>query len=46
MWLSRPPTRVYWRRGLGILLRHGADPRRMPRWLLQGVSDIVLNRFI
>src|SRR5690606_22527334 len=46
MWLRRPPTRVYWRRGLQLAL----SPRywkgnllRLPRHAL---SDIALNRFI
>src|SRR5262245_5373554 len=31
MWLRRPPTRLYWRRGFQLFL----SPRRLPRNLLR-----------
>lgn len=46
MWLKRPPTRLYWRRGWAIFL----DPRRLPRNLLRlvplFVNAFLLQRFI
>jgi hypothetical protein len=46
MWLQRPPTRMYWRRGWQSFL----SPRRLPRNLVllvrRTVSEIALNRFI
>jgi hypothetical protein len=46
MWLQRPPTRMYWRRGWQTLLapRHlGANVAGLLR---RGVADGVFNRFI
>jgi len=45
MWLRRPPTAVYWRRGWQVLFRHGR-PGRLGRWVVHGLNDIALNRFI
>lgn len=46
IWLRRPPTRVYWRRGWQLFLR----PSRLPRNLLKLVvvfwENIVAQRFI
>ena len=46
MWLRRPPTRLYWRRGWAIFLR----PSRLPQHLLQlgrlFIDNIVAQRFI
>src|SRR6516165_2889269 len=46
MWLRRPPTRLYWRRGWQLFL----SPRRLPRNLLRTlrlVSDNLLaQKFI
>jgi hypothetical protein len=46
MWLRRPPTRLYWRRGWEIFLR----PRSLPRNLIHFVAilwnTVVLQRFI
>jgi len=46
MWLRRPPTRLYWRRGWEIFLA----PRRLPRHLFElgrlFVDSVVAQRFI
>jgi hypothetical protein len=46
MWLRRPPTRLYWRRGWEIFL----SPRRLPRHLIEFarlvVDNVVVQRFI
>lgn len=46
MWLQRPSTAVYWRRGWQVSLRPGHRGRNLARWPLHVVSDIALNRFI
>ncbi|HVR30638.1 MAG TPA: MFS transporter [Thermoanaerobaculia bacterium] len=46
MWLRRPPTEVYWRRGWQVFFRGARRPRRLGRWLGHAVGDIALNRFI
>src|SRR5690606_30627917 len=45
MWLQRPPTRVYWRRGWQVTFtrRTAWNLWRLPKHL---VSDIFANRFI
>lgn len=45
MWLQRPPTKLYWRRGWSVVFREGLGKNlwRLPR---HAVSDIALNRFI
>src|SRR5688572_1638280 len=46
MWLQRPPTRMYWRRGWRAFL----SPRRLPgnlaRLAKRAVVDVAANRFI
>jgi hypothetical protein len=46
MWLRRPPTRLYWRRGWQIFL----SPRHLPRHLLEllrlFLDNVVAQRFI
>jgi hypothetical protein len=46
MWLRRPPTRLYWRRGWQIFL----SPRRLPHHLLEFarlfIDTVVAQRFI
>ena len=32
MWLQRPPTRMYWRRGWQAFLRRGHRARNLARW--------------
>ncbi|MBP9946112.1 MAG: hypothetical protein KBH14_06940, partial [Vicinamibacteria bacterium] len=49
MWLERPPTALYWRRGWQVVFRSGSGGRRLRnfgRGLVQAGSDIALNRFI
>lgn len=49
MWLERPPTALYWRRGWQVVFRRGSGERRLRNFghgLLHAVSDIALNRFI
>jgi nitrate reductase gamma subunit len=49
MWLERPPTALYWRRGWQVVFRRGPGSRRLRnfgRGIGQAVSDIALNRFI
>jgi hypothetical protein len=46
IWLQRPPTWLYWKRGWQLFL----DPRHLPRnlavWVGRLVNAFVLNRFI
>lgn len=46
MWLQRPPTRLYWRRGWGLFLA----PRRLPRNVVRLMrliwDDLVAQKFI
>src|SRR5690242_20893286 len=46
MWLARPPTRMYWRRGWRAFL----SPRQLPGNLARGVQraivEVAANRFI
>ncbi|MBL0213411.1 MAG: MFS transporter [Myxococcales bacterium] len=46
MWLQRPPTRMYWRRGWRAFL----SPRRLPanvaRFVRRAVVEVAANRFI
>jgi hypothetical protein len=46
MWLQRPPTRMYWRRGWRAFL----EPHRLPRNLVllvrRAVADVAANRLI
>ncbi|MEO8196742.1 MAG: MFS transporter, partial [Thermoanaerobaculia bacterium] len=46
MWLKRPPTDFYWRRGWQVFFRHGGRAGRLVGLLGHATSDIVLNRFI
>lgn len=46
MWLQRPPTAVYWRRGWQVFFRKGHLARNLARWPLHVLNDIALNRFI
>lgn len=46
MWLQRPPTALYWRRGWQAFLNaHNALPNTLT-WVRRSVDDIALNRFI
>lgn len=46
MWLRRPPTDLYWRRGWQVFFRRGRRAHHLGRWLVHVTSDIVVNRFI
>ncbi len=46
MWLSRPPTALYWRRGWQAFFRRGARLRNVRSWLLRIGRDVLANRFI
>src|SRR3954464_5822277 len=46
MWLQRPPTARYWRRGWQAFFRRGAWPRNVGLWSQRVASEIVANRFI
>jgi nitrate reductase gamma subunit len=47
MWLQRPPTALYWRRGWQVFFRRGQRLRNLGiRWPKHVVSDFALNRFI
>ena len=47
MWLQRPPTAVYWRRGWQVFFRDGHVLRNLAvRWPRRVLDDFALNRFI
>lgn len=46
MWLERPPTRMYWRRGWRAFLSPGALPRNAAVALQRAVLEFAGNRFI
>ena len=46
MWLQRPPTSVYWRRGWQAFLRRGWRRRNAGVWARRVASEILANRFI
>jgi hypothetical protein len=46
MWLARPPTALYWRRGWQAFLRPGWRLRNAKSWTTRLVSDVLMNRFI
>jgi hypothetical protein len=46
MWLQRPPTALYWRRGWQAFFRRGAWPENVRRWFQRIGSEVVANRFI
>jgi hypothetical protein len=46
LWLRRPPTALYWRRGWQLLLRPSRLGRSTWALLRRLLSDFVLNRFI
>lgn len=46
MWLQRPPTAMYWKRGWQVFLRPKYLARNIVAWLRIVTDDIVLNRFI
>jgi hypothetical protein len=46
MWLQRPPTALYWRRGWQAFLNAKYALPNLLNWVRRLVADIVLNRFI
>src|SRR5690606_17683830 len=46
MWLSRPPTALYWRRGWQAFFRRGFRLRNARFWLSRMSMDVLANRFI
>jgi hypothetical protein len=46
MWLKRPPTDFYWRRGWQVFFRRGRKLRHFGGLAGHALSDIALNRFI
>lgn len=46
MWLSRPPTALYWRRGWQAFWRRGWRLRNVRFWLSRVSQDVLANRFI
>src|SRR5689334_3923749 len=46
MWLQRPPTALYWRRGWQAFLNPKYALPNLLNWVRQIIADIALNRFI
>jgi hypothetical protein len=46
MWLQRPPTRLYWRRGWQVLLTPGLVGRNLTALVRRGVLGFAANDFI
>jgi hypothetical protein len=46
MWLQRPPTALYWRRGWQVFFQRGHKLSNFRLWSRRVSSDIALNRFI
>lgn len=46
MWLQRPPTALYWRRGWEAFFRRGAWSENARHWFQRIGSEVVANRFI
>ncbi len=46
MWLQRPPTNLFWRRGWQAFTTRGSRGRNLGLWLHRLVSDFAANRFI
>ncbi len=46
MWLQRPPTAMYWKRGWQTFFKRGYRGRNAGVWLKHVGNDILLNRFI
>ena len=46
MWLQRPPTALYWKRGWQVFFKGGHRARNLANWFKHFGNDIVLNRFI
>lgn len=46
MWLARPPTALYWRRGWQAFVKRGWRLRNARFWLQRVGEDVLANRFI
>jgi len=46
MWLSRPPTNMYWRRGWSSFFKRGWRMRNLGTWFSRFGSEVLANRFI
>ena len=46
MWLQRPPTKLYWRRGWQVFFRRRWFARNSVEWVKRVTLDFALNRFI
>lgn len=46
MWLQRPPTSVYWRRGWQVFFSPRYLGRNLANWFRRVTGDFALNRFI
>lgn len=46
MWLQRPPTALYWKRGWQVFLRPRHLVRNIKSWLVRVPTDFGLNAFI
>lgn len=46
MWLQRPPTKLYWRRGWQVFFYRNLLPGNIVRWVKRLVADFALNHFI
>lgn len=46
MWLQRPPTAIYWKRGWQTFFQRGYTARNAANWVRYVGNDILLNRFI
>jgi len=46
MWLQRPPTALYWRRGWQVFFRRSHFAANFCSWIERVTNDFALNRFI
>jgi hypothetical protein len=46
MWLQRPPTAVYWKRGWQTFFKRGQRSRNLKSWGGHVFNDFLINRFI
>jgi len=46
MWLQRPPTAMYWRRGWQMFVKRGYWGLNFRNWFKRVFDDFVINRFI
>jgi len=46
MWLQRPPTKKYWKRGWQVFFTPRYLARNVRHWVARVTSDFALNRFI